>query len=448
MPGAAEVDSNAVRSKCLLIFPNSSLRTFTKESTEGRQDSNAACDFVSAAVAASSEGIRSSAAVAAIDRADSRSENRDSCRCSIFFISSRINWICLGSMGMGAGKGSEALIPDLENSSLVLTFLNLDTGALVRVRVPLLEDHLAIDSVDGLLLLLGDQYQTGAVRLLHPFTGDIVELPPLSTLLPQLLPNCPVLYGIDKLSRVYASASFSAGVTTVMLAFDDVDSVAFATSLDREWSLSSWEHRARARAKVANQGKLYMMQTPYVCGDRICQILQIDPPVHDGASSGGTLQPPKLIATIPESDFLSTRLVECDSEILVVGYEQYARKSRILVYKLVDLVLRTFIPIRNIGDNTLFLGLEGRCMSVSSKVLSSVDGDNVVCFRSIRGKACLAQFCISNGRWSPAIDDCSLYGHEPGPSSLIHYIFSCCNSFLWSKGTLFRTPPPGPPSPW
>ena len=38
-------------------------------------------------------------------------------------------------------------------------FLNLDTGALARARIPLLGDHCAIDSVDGLLLLLRDPDQ-------------------------------------------------------------------------------------------------------------------------------------------------------------------------------------------------------------------------------------------------------------------------------------------------
>uniref|UniRef100_A0A0A9DIU2 F-box domain-containing protein n=1 Tax=Arundo donax TaxID=35708 RepID=A0A0A9DIU2_ARUDO len=80
-------------------------------------------------------------------------------------------------------------------------FLNLDTGLLVRSRIPLLGDHCAIDSVDGLLLLLRDLYNQSAVRLLHPFTGDVTELPPLGTLLPQLgtrLLSCPAPYRVKK----------------------------------------------------------------------------------------------------------------------------------------------------------------------------------------------------------------------------------------------------------
>ncbi|KAF8731806.1 hypothetical protein HU200_015745 [Digitaria exilis] len=256
-------------------------------------------------------------------------------------------------------------------------------GGLGPLQDPsLLEDHLAIDSVDGLLLLLGDQYQRGIVRLLHPFTGDIVDLPPLATLLPQLgdsMSCCPVLYRIKNLaSRVCASASFKDGVITVMLALDVVSHVAFATSLDQQWNLSEFS----ADPSLAFQGKLYMLKK-----------------------------------------------AECCSEILVLGYRG-ASRSRILICRLADLVLQRIIPIRSIGDNTLFL--DERCISVASKVLSTVRGDNVVCFHPRQDY--LAQYHLSSGTWSRAIDDCSLYGRAQGPSSLVLYIYSCCTRTLWYGG--------------
>jgi hypothetical protein len=63
-------------------------------------------------------------------------------------------------------------------------FLNLSTDALVRAHLPLLDDHVILDSVDDLLLLHHDH--DSIVRLLHPFTGEIVDLPPLASLLPQV----------------------------------------------------------------------------------------------------------------------------------------------------------------------------------------------------------------------------------------------------------------------
>ncbi|XP_062225165.1 uncharacterized protein LOC133923891 [Phragmites australis] len=325
--------------------------------------------------------------------------------------------------------------PDLRG---YVRFLNLDTGTLVRVRIPLLGDHCAIDSVDGLLLLLRDPDQEGAVRLLHPFTGDIAELPPLGTLLPQLgsrLLSCPAPYRIRSLASVVcASVSCNAGSMTIMLALHEVNRVAFATSLDRQWTLSSWECPIHY-PPLSFQGKLYMVHTPRLCGKKIHQVLQIDPPVQDGAGAGLSLRQPKLIATIPAHKLVDPAgLVEYGSEILVLGHNDLSA-VQILVCKLADLVLQRFIPIKSIGGNTLFL--EERNISVSSKVLTTVKGDNVVYIHS--GPPYLAQYHLSTGSLSPAIDNyCRLYGRAPGPSSLVHCIFSCCIRNRWSRGLIFR----------
>ncbi|XP_066330973.1 uncharacterized protein [Miscanthus floridulus] len=98
-----------------------------------------------------------------------------------------------------------------------IRFLNLDTGTFVRAHLPLFSNHCAVDSVDGLLVLLRDQ--DSAVRLVHPFTGDIVELPLLATVLPQLgilLDSLPAPHRIKRLAEsICSSVSFSGGTITV-----------------------------------------------------------------------------------------------------------------------------------------------------------------------------------------------------------------------------------------
>jgi hypothetical protein len=70
-------------------------------------------------------------------------------------------------------------------------FFNLSTGDFVRIQLPLFRDHCVLDSIDGILLLQRDH--DTAIRLLNPFTGDILDFPPLETLLryvsPMLLGN-------------------------------------------------------------------------------------------------------------------------------------------------------------------------------------------------------------------------------------------------------------------
>jgi hypothetical protein len=65
-----------------------------------------------------------------------------------------------------------------------IRFVNLSTGAIVRSKLLLFSNHCVLDSVDGLLLMQRDK--DTAIRLLHPFTGDTAELPPLITLLRRL----------------------------------------------------------------------------------------------------------------------------------------------------------------------------------------------------------------------------------------------------------------------
>jgi hypothetical protein len=63
-------------------------------------------------------------------------------------------------------------------------FFNLYTRTFVRVKIPLFRNQCALDSADGLLILQRDE--DTVIHVLHPFTGDIAELPPLATLLTQL----------------------------------------------------------------------------------------------------------------------------------------------------------------------------------------------------------------------------------------------------------------------
>jgi hypothetical protein len=259
-----------------------------------------------------------------------------------------------------------------------IRFLNLDTGTMVRAQIPLFSDNCAIDSVDGLLLLLREE--DSVVRLLHPFTGDVAELPPLANLLPQLAPmlyNCPVPQRIRRLAGIVsASASFSSEAITVMLALHEVHHVAFATTLDRQWTLSSWKYQLGSRPPVSSRGNLYLMQKVILQG--AIQVFQIDPPVRDGVDSGCVLHPPKLIATVPKGNLITPiYMVECDSEILLIGHK-YFYMSQIVVYKLADLVLQKCVPMKSIGGNTLFIS--ERSLSVASKALPTPMGDNVICF--------------------------------------------------------------------
>jgi hypothetical protein len=141
-----------------------------------------------------------------------------------------------------------------------------------------------------------------------------------------------------------------------MLALDEVSRVAFAISMDRQWTLSSWPCPMRY-PPLSFQGKLYMVDTSTLYGENVHQILQ----TH---GTGRALQPPKLIATVPAHKLVYPYgLVECGSEILVLGHNDLFG-SQILVCKLKDLVLQRFIPVKSIRGSTCSLkrGEEHKCL--------------------------------------------------------------------------------------
>jgi hypothetical protein len=115
---------------------------------------------------------------------------------------------------------------------------------------------------------------------------------------------------------VSASVSFSAGAITVMLALHEVHRrVAFATTMDRQWNVSSWTYQSGFPPPFSFRGKLYI--TCYALYSPTLEILQIDPPVREGGGVGSSyvLHPPKLMATVPEGSLIRPiYLVECDSE--------------------------------------------------------------------------------------------------------------------------------------
>ncbi|KAM3389017.1 hypothetical protein ACQJBY_011262 [Aegilops geniculata] len=311
-----------------------------------------------------------------------------------------------------------------------IRFFNLSTGAIVRCLLPLFKNHCILDSVDGLLLLQRDE--DTAIRLFHPFTGDIADLPPLATLL--RLPGASLT--INEMAREYfrnigaTSVSVRAdGVITVMIVIYNIYMLAFATSKDRQWNVPSWRLSPIGRL-VSSQGKLYMMDNPTfhidVHGDT--HIFQISPPEHEGMGSGSSPMPSKkLIATCPAGKMPAPQyLAQCDSEILVIGYRD-GFFTHPLVYRLSDLVLDRIVPVTSIEGNVLFIA--ERILSVSPTALPNLVGDSIVIVHP--REVYLAECRLNTDTWLQAADGCIARCDLSRPYSLIYHIFTCCHRASW-----------------
>ncbi|RLN08881.1 hypothetical protein C2845_PM11G12500 [Panicum miliaceum] len=335
-------------------------------------------------------------------------------------------------------------------------FLNLSTGALARLHLPLFHDHVLLGCTDGLLLLLRhrDPGDT-AVRLLHPFTGDVAELPPLSSLLPQMKhysnmtedSKLNTLRGfLSGVSAAVTVGPATAGAITVMLAHEVKLLVAHATTGDQRWTLSAGRLPCLLGPTVSFHGNLYAVTPKSAQRNSVC-IWQIDPPQPD-AAEGQSLLPPRIIARCPLAATLgAVNLVECGSELMLVGFND-AKQTDLVVYRVADLISGRVVPVTSIGEHALFLGQRPLYAS-QDKGLPSVVANSITCryrvtknnpLREERASRITEQYHIGTGTWSPAIDgDISCWDRPPAsPYMLIHHIFTCCHHAYWSNGLIFH----------
>ncbi|XP_044321188.1 uncharacterized protein [Triticum aestivum] len=303
-------------------------------------------------------------------------------------------------------------------------FFNLSTGVFVRHQLPLLVDHLVLCPVEGLLLLQQGRHGHGnTLLLLHPFTGDVAELPSVASLKrclrAHLNPHGTYAWHVDKMASLSVSAH---GIPNIMIAILDFSCVVCATTNKNEqWSvLASWNFLLQGRP-MSSRGSIYILQCS--TGDSELQILRIDPTQY---GSGLRPQPPKLIATCPAGTiYPPLHLVECDSEILLVGYTNYTISSRMLVYKVADLIQGSVVPLTSIQGNALLVRF-GWSLSVSFKAMPTVVGDTVVGMYH-DGKH-ITYYNLHSGTWSAT--PARLVMHDGGMKctcSLIDHMYNVCH---------------------
>ncbi|XP_037452910.1 uncharacterized protein LOC119323374 [Triticum dicoccoides] len=310
-----------------------------------------------------------------------------------------------------------------------IRFLNIDTGIFVHVQVPCFEDHSVLDYPDGLLLL--QRKKDAAICLLYPFTGDVAEFPPLASLCLYMSKFGSFLHGpYDlRLRMVHAAVYVNVvGSVTIMLALSHAERMAYASTGDKHWTHTSWT-MSGMRTALPFRGSLYMVRSSK---NKPSHIVRVDPP-DSSSSSSWPSTPPQMIVTC--SAMAKPYLVECNSELLLVGYTQ--RKSRLLVIRLSDLLLGVAaMPLTSIGDHTLFIGTWS--MSVNSRNLPSVQGNSIT-FLSPPNNGQLRQYDLGRGTWSPLCDGnfLSASGLIPRPYSLVHHIVSCCQPLYWISGHIW-----------
>ncbi|KAF7083665.1 LOW QUALITY PROTEIN: hypothetical protein CFC21_087433 [Triticum aestivum] len=298
-------------------------------------------------------------------------------------------------------------------------FLNIYTGIFIRVHLPCFEDHSVLDCPDGLLLL--QRKKDAAICLLHPF-GDVAEFPPLASLCLYMSKFGIFLNGpYDlRLRMVHAAVSVHS----------HAERMAYVSTGDKHWTHTSWMMNGM-RTAVPFRGSLYMVRRSK---NKPSHIMRVNPP-DSSSSSSWPSTPPQMIATCPANLMAKPYLVECNSELLLVGYTD--RHLQLVVIRLADLLLGVpATPLTSIGDHALFIGTWS--MAVNCSNLPSVQGNSVTILNP-PSSGRLRQYDLGRGTWSPLCDRnfYTVSGPIPRPYSLVHHIISCCQRLYWINGHIW-----------
>jgi hypothetical protein len=218
-----------------------------------------------------------------------------------------------------------------------------------------------------------------------------------------------------------------------MIMLSDVSRVLFATTGDKQWRFSAWSLCPKW-GTVSSQGKLYVLQNLKSDDDDDnegeLRILQIDPPQHEAMPgfTRSSFPAPKVITVCPSTELRRPfNLVECDSEVLLIGYNHAVISKRVLVYRVDDLVLGGVVPLTSIRGNALLTDIP-RSLSVGSKAMPLIMGDTVVRRDPMCDKS-LQQYHLGTATWSSRAAGCDEPPAADGPClcNLLHHIYGACH---------------------
>uniref|UniRef100_A0A453PSV9 KIB1-4 beta-propeller domain-containing protein n=1 Tax=Aegilops tauschii subsp. strangulata TaxID=200361 RepID=A0A453PSV9_AEGTS len=174
----------------------------------------------------------------------------------------------------------DAVRPD---DACEIVFFHTRTARRLRVPLPELRRHRIVGFTDGLVVLLHER--TTAVRVLHPFTRDAVDFPPLLAMYLEVVRQKASL--LDMNAAVCSSASSSADSSIAVVVWFPYTNVVLAT----DPGSSDWEilHRGHyVGCALLFQGRLYATLS---CSS---EIVRLYPPRRKGG-------PLKVIAHAPHS---------------------------------------------------------------------------------------------------------------------------------------------------
>jgi hypothetical protein len=252
-----------------------------------------------------------------------------------------------------------------------IVFFHTRTARRLRVLLPELRRHRIVGFTDGLIILMDNR--TTEIRVLHPFTRVVVDLPPLAPLYHKVVRHKSSL--LDMNAAVCSSASSATSIAVVVWFL--YTNVVLGADPNSDWEVL---HRGLyVWSTLPFQGRLYATTL-----SSSSQILQLyPPPRQQDLENSVVLGHVPYFADRVYCDFL---LVESGGRMLLVirhpappgtNSSDLSRQEAFKLYE-VDVTSHRckLIPMNCLGDRSLFLSGD-RCLSVSARDLPSLSSNAI-----------------------------------------------------------------------
>lgn len=292
-------------------------------------------------------------------------------------------------------------------------FMNVSTGYTRYVDLPELSGHDVFGpTTEGLLVLL-DRI-TWVVRLLNPFTRQVADLPPATTLMTESdLKRTSV-----RRDLLQVSGAGLADDCTMAIHFRMIKTIAIVKPGDSHWI-------------VVDRGTLFLPALSFA-GRFYCATTNAVMVVDTSAD-----QPPRLVIvanlTRPLSRMMmdTVHLVENDGELILVDRRHNGNDNRKYELYWVDLHSRKMVLIRGLSGRAVFIGIE-LALSVSPSVFPSISADAIYLGfdRQMRGRLDNSPIHLLDGtaehrQFGNSIDGMPLYE----PLGLDDYLSWCVTGY-------------------
>uniref|UniRef100_A0ACD5XUF9 Uncharacterized protein n=1 Tax=Avena sativa TaxID=4498 RepID=A0ACD5XUF9_AVESA len=311
-----------------------------------------------------------------------------------------------------------------------ITFFHTGTGKVRRLRLPELVGHRIVGITDGLLILL--HTSAAVIRVVHPFTRVVVELPHLAAFV-----RCVLFkqkgFTMDSVAWMNATVCVaSPSSIEVVIWFPNMRVVICSQPGSKGWKII--HTRIQFSNTLPFEGGLYGVT-------RVGrQLVRVYP--RDSDANPVVAQVPKELGH-PNSChyFLVESMGAMSVAVLHRAIERIDDPINCTLFS-VDLPRRELTRVTSLGDRALFISRD-RCLSVSSRDLPSISGNSVYFARP--GEDPVEVYSLDDGSFESTVTIRQSQDIRKGvlptsvrPFTLADHLATYCRHREWTRGLMFH----------